>query len=126
MISSIRRSASRRGVTLFAATVAAVFTVSARPPAPGITFRMRMVVTPPEMPGMAMGQTVIVGHGAAIGAQSRFDFDSVTGQVPITIGDYVLSLDSGRVVSVRPSSKTYSEGMPMMAALPMEIGRAHV
>ena len=117
MISTLQPRASRRGIGLFALSVAAAFTMAARPAAPGVTYRMRMVVTPPDMPGMTMSPTVVVGHGVAIGSQSRFDIDSVTGQVPLTIGDYMLMLDSGRVVSVSPSMKTYSEGMPMMAQM---------
>jgi hypothetical protein len=121
MISKLQPRARRRGIALLAVSVAAAFTMAARPASPGVTYRMRMVVTPPDMPGMTMSPTVVVGHGVAIGSQSRFDIDSVTGQVPLTIGDYMLMLDSGRVVSVSPSMKTYSEGMPMMAQMPMDL-----
>jgi hypothetical protein len=116
-----RPRASRRGIVFLALSLATAFTMAARPASPGVTFRMRMVVTPPDMPGMTMAPTVVVGHGVAVGAQSRFDIDSVSGQVPLAIGDYTLMLDSGRIVSVSPSAKTYSEGMPMMAQMPMDL-----
>jgi hypothetical protein len=125
MISALRtRGASRRGVLAFALVVAGVASVAARPfaPAPGLTYRVRMVVTPPDIPGMpAMGPTIVVGRGASIGAQSRMDIDSVTGQLPLAIGDYILSLDSGRTVMVSPTAKTYSEGLAGMTALPPEL-----
>jgi hypothetical protein len=83
---------------------------------------MRMVVTPPEVPGMpAQPATVIVGHGATIGSQSRLELDSVQGPLPLAIGDVMLMLDSGRVVTLSPGSKTYYEGMPAMAAIPPEV-----
>jgi hypothetical protein len=117
-----RRSVSRRGAVLFAFALAAASTIAARAPAPGMTYRVRVVVTPPDIPGMPpQSQTVIVGHGASIGMQSRLDIDSVQGQMPLAIGDFMLSLDSGRVVMVSPSTKTFSEGMPAMAAMPPEV-----
>ena len=118
------RGPSRRGILAFALFVAGAASIAARPfaPAPGVTYRVRMVVTPPEIPGMpAMGPTIVVGRGASIGAHSRMDIDSVTGQIPLAIGDYILTLDSGRTLMVNPSTKTYSEGMAALAALPPEL-----
>jgi hypothetical protein len=121
MIPSLRR-ASRRGIALFSFALAGAAVIAARPAAPGVTYRLRMTVTPPEIPGMpAMGATVVVGHGATIGAQNRLDIDTVSGQVPLNVGDYVLTLDSGRVVTVSPASKSYSDGMAGMSAIPPEV-----
>ena len=120
MTSNFRR-ASRRGIAFFSLALTAVVGIAARPAAPGLTYRMRMVVTPPEIPGMPpMSPTVIVGRGASIGAQSRLDIDSVVGQIPFAIGDYILTLDSGRTVLVNPTTKTYSDGLSL-AALPPEL-----
>ncbi len=117
-----RRVASRRGIVFFSLALAATATIAARPAAPGLTYRVRMVVTPPEIPGMPpQSATVISGRGYSIGTQSRLDIDSVQGQIPMAIGDYMLTLDSGRTFMVNPTSKTYSEGIPGMASLPPEI-----
>jgi hypothetical protein len=122
MSSQLHRLPFRRGAVLLAFAVAAGSTVAAHPPAPGLTYRLRMVVTPPDIPGMPpQSPTVLVGHGASIGTQSRLDIDSLQGQLPLAIGDYMLNLDSGRVVMVSPASKTYSEGMPSMVALSPEM-----
>jgi hypothetical protein len=114
-------SLRRRAITLFAVALAGAVTVAALPPAPGVTYRIRMVTTPPDMPGMTMGQTVIVGHGLAIGALNRLDIDTVTGQIPIAVGDFMLTLDSNRMVSVNPASKSYTEGVPGLTSLPPEL-----
>jgi hypothetical protein len=109
---------ARRGAVLFAVCLAVAASVAARPAAPGITFRMRMATTPPEIPGMPpMAPTIVVGRGTAIGTLSRFDFDSVSGEFPVAVGDYMLALDSGRVILVSPSSKSFSEGMPAAMGL---------
>jgi hypothetical protein len=114
-MSSLITRRARGGAILFAVAFAGA-TIAARPPAPGMTYRVRMVVTPPDIPGMPpQSATIIVGHGASIGSQSRLDIDSVQGQMPIAVGDYMLTLDSGRMVMVNPSSKSYSEGMPGLA-----------
>ena len=125
MISALRsRGSSRRGLLAFALCVAGAASIAARPfaPAPGLTYRVRMVMTPPEIPGMPpMGPTIISGRGVSIASQSRLDIDSVTGQLPLAIGDYILSLDSNRTVVVSPSTKSYSEGIPGMAGLSPEL-----
>jgi hypothetical protein len=117
-----RRVVSRRGIVFFSLALASAASIAARPAAPGLTYRVRMVVTPPEIPGMPpQSPTVITGRGASVGTQSRLDIDSVQGQVPLAIGDYMLTLDSGKTFMVNPASKTYTEGMPGMASLPPEI-----
>jgi hypothetical protein len=119
---SFRRGASRRGVLLLSLALAASAGIAARPAAPGVTFRSRMTVTPPEIPGMPPQQPVmIIGHGIAIGGQSRLDLDTVQGQLPMSVGDFMLTLDSGRIVTVNPSTKTYAEGLPGMEGLPPEV-----
>jgi hypothetical protein len=120
MISIIRR-ASRRGIAFFSVAVACTAAIGARPAAPGVTYRVRMVMTPPNMPGMQMEPILIVGHGSAIGGLSRIDVDSTSGQVPLAMGDYMLTLDSGRLVTVSPSSKTYSDGASSMMAIPPQL-----
>lgn len=117
-----RRPVPRRAALLFAFAVAGASVIGARPPAPGMTYRVRMVVTPPDIPGMPpQSETIIVGRGASIGAQSRLDIDTVQGQLPLTVGDFMLTLDSGRMVVVSPSTKTYSEGLPGLVALSPEM-----
>jgi hypothetical protein len=122
MISFRTSVAARRGIALLAVALAGAGTSAARhPAAPGLTYRVRMLMTPPEMPGMQMSPILIVGHASAMGGLSRFDIDSVSGQVPMVAGDYMLSLDSGRVVTVNPTSKSYSEGIPGLTALPPQL-----
>lgn len=123
-MNSARRSRLvSRGLVTFALAVAGVASIAARPAAPGVTYRMRLVMTPPDIPGMPpQPQTVIVGHGAALGSQSRLDIDTVSGtNMPLTVGDYMLSLDSGRMVMVSPTTKTWSDGPPGMGALPPDM-----
>lgn len=104
---------------------AAFVTAAVKPFAPGVTFKIRMVITPPEIPGMApQGEMVVVGHGLATGGRSRLDLDSVAAPMQaggtMAPGDFMLSLDSGRMVVVRPSTKSYSEGLPGMGMLPAD------
>ena len=122
MIASLRR-APRRGIAILSVAAAAVVAVGARPAAPGVTYRVRISMTPPDMPGMQMEPMSIVGHGLAIGAQSRVDIDSVSGQMmPVSVGDYMLTLDSGRTYTVTPSTRSYSDGAgSMMAAAPPQV-----
>jgi hypothetical protein len=118
MISTFRR-ASRRGIVVFSAIAVAA---AARPAAPGLTYRVRISMTPPDMPGMPMSPMSIVGHGMAIGGLSRVDIDSVSGQMSaINVGDYMLTLDSGRLVTVTPSAQSYSDGAGSMMALPPQL-----
>lgn len=122
MISVRRRRTYSRALVAFALCVAGAASIAARPIAPGVTYRLRIVTTPPDMPGMAMSPSVIVGHGSTMGALSRFDVDTVSGQmIPMTVGEYMLMLDSGRMVTVNPTSKTYVEGNPAMNALPPDL-----
>ncbi|HET9426371.1 MAG TPA: hypothetical protein VFO55_13460 [Gemmatimonadaceae bacterium] len=122
MSSVLRGRLVQRGLLTFALVATAAAAIAARPFAPGVTYRMRMVMIPPEIPGMPpQPQTVIVGRGATIGTQSRFEVDSVTGQFPLAVGDYMLQLDSGRSVTVSPASKTYSEEPPGLAAMPADL-----
>jgi hypothetical protein len=100
--------------------------IGATPFTPGITFKMRMTMGMPAMPGMnSQGDMVIVGHGAAVGSRSRLDIDTATaGPMAGSFGpgDYFLSLDSGRVVAVNPASRTYIDGFSMaMGSMPPDI-----
>jgi hypothetical protein len=112
-----------RTLLSFALCVAGAATIAARPAAPGMTYRVRVIVTPPDMPGMQMEPMAIVGKGWSLGSQSRLDIDTVTGQMAsqMSVGDYMLMLDSGKIVMVSPSTKSYSEGMPGMGALPPDL-----
>jgi hypothetical protein len=111
---SFMLQSSRRGLVLFSLALASMVSIAARPAAPGMTYRIRIVMTPPDMPGMQMSPMSLVGHGTAIGSQSRVDIDSVTGQLPLVVGDYMLTLDSGRMVTVSPATKTYVDGASAM------------
>jgi hypothetical protein len=106
--------AVRTAVRFLVPVATIVALIGARPASPGVTYRLRTTVTPPDMPGMQMAPTVIAGHGSAIGTQGRFDVDSVSGQLPLAPGDFILSLDSGRTVTVSQSTKTYTEGLSLM------------
>jgi hypothetical protein len=110
-----------------AATLAAfalpVFLVGAHPFTPGVTYKMRMVMSMPQMPGMS-GDMIIVGHGIATNNHSRLDVDSGGGgpMAPFSAGDFLLTLDSGRVLLVNPATKTYVDGFTMGGGgLPPEI-----
>jgi hypothetical protein len=120
-MTSTYRRASRRGLALFSVALTAAVAVAARPASPGVTYRLRMVMTPPDMPGMQMAPIVLVGRGSTIGAQSRLDIDSVSGDAPMAIGDYMLTLDSGRIITVNPTSKTYSDAASAMVAIPAQM-----
>ena len=121
MIPTFRRRVTHRGIALFSTALVTAAAIAARPPAPGVTYRVRMTLTPPDMPGMQMAPVLIVGRGSSIGASSRIDIDSVSGQVPIAIGDFMLTLDSGRLVTVNPTTKTYSDGGADMMAVPPQL-----
>jgi len=119
---SVRNRFLKRLAT-FAALSFALCLVGARPFAPGVSYRMRMVMTMPPMPGMNAGDLVIVGHGVAANGRSRLDIDSGGGgpMAPFGPGDYVLVLDSGRVVVVTPATKSYIDNFSMGATIPPEM-----
>lgn len=122
MISARISRSFRRPALALALCVAGAASIAARPAAPGVTYRVRFVMTPPDMPGMTMSPSVVVGRGTTLGSLTKLEIDSVSGQMlPMTIGDYMLSLDSGRVVTVSPSSKTYSEDSPALGGLPPDL-----
>lgn len=114
--------AATRGLLAFAFGIAAVVSVAARPASPGVTYRVRLSAPAPDMPGMGpMPSTLIVGRGMSLGSQSRMEIDTVQGQIPMVVGDYVLSLDSGKTLLVSPANKTFSEGLPGLNAMPPEL-----
>jgi hypothetical protein len=116
-----------RGFLTFLAVAGTLASVgAATPPAPGVSYKLRIVITPPDMPGMgSQGPMTITGHGIAVGNRSRIDLDTVPAQLQaagaMSNGDYMLTLDSGRTVVVTPSAKTYSEGIPGMNSLPPDL-----
>jgi hypothetical protein len=117
----------RKRVLSRSATVAAfalaVGLVGARPFTPGVSYKLRMVMNMPQMPGMPPGDMIIVGHGVAANGKSRLDIDSGGGgqMAPFGPGDYLLNLDSGRVVVVSPATKSYVDGFSMGGTIPPEI-----
>jgi hypothetical protein len=115
--------AVRRTVAVIAFAGAAVAAIAARPPAPGVSYRVRISMTPPDIPGMPVAPMTIVGHGVAIGGKTRVDIDSVSGQMtPVNAGDYMLTVDSGQMVTVSPSTQSYSDGSgSLMAAAPPQL-----
>jgi hypothetical protein len=104
-----------------------VCSVGARPFASGISYKVRFTTAMPSVPGMPpMGDIVLIGHGIAIGSRSRLDIDSMQGglqqQSPFGPGDYVLALDSGRVLAVSPATKTYVDDFSISGgALPPNV-----
>jgi hypothetical protein len=108
-------------VAMFAA---AVGTIGAKPFAPGMSYRISVTTSMPAMPGMNPGDMVIAGHGVSLASRSRVDLDTVQSAQPLPIGsgDYILMLDSGRVVAVFPTTKTYLDGFSMaMGSMPPEV-----
>lgn len=117
------RLSRRRGLALamFAATVG---TIGAKPFAPGMSYRISVTTSMPAMQGMNPGDMVITGHGVSLGSRSRVDLDTVRSAQPLPIGpgDYILMLDSGRVVAVTPMTKTYLDNFSMaMGSMPPEV-----
>jgi hypothetical protein len=119
---SVRNRLVQR-LTTFAALSLAVCLIGARPFTPGLTYKVRMTMTMPPMPGMNAGDLIIVGHGVAANGRSRIDIDSGGGgpMAPFGPGDYILSLDSGRTVIVMPATKSYIDGFTMGGGMPPEI-----
>jgi hypothetical protein len=108
-------------VAMFVATAGAI---GAKPFTPGMSYRISLVTSMPSMPGMNAGDMVITGRGISVGSRSRVDMDTVrSGQpLPLSPGDYILMLDSGRVVAVNPLAKTYIDGFSLaVGSLPPEV-----
>jgi hypothetical protein len=118
------RSARRRLAELFV-VAAAVGMLGAKPFSPGLTFKIRLTMGMPAMPGMNGGDLVVVGHGVAAGGLSRLDVDSAPAGPTMGAfgpGDYFLMLDSGRVVAVSPATKTYLDGFSTaMGSMPPDM-----
>ena len=117
-----RRPRLLRGALILAMVVAG--TIGARRFTPGMSYRVSVVTSMPSMPGMNPGDMVIAGRGVSIASHSRLDLDTVrSGQpLPLGPGDYILMLDSGRVVAVNPLTKTYIDGFSMaVGSMPPEL-----
>ena len=105
----------RLTLTLSLAALVAVAFGATRPPAPGITYRLRVTSKLPtilsQMGGDAAGP-LILAKVKAVGNRARFDFQTV----PAGLGmdDYVLVLDSSRVMLVNAEQKTYTDGTSLL------------
>ena len=118
----VRSKHSRRALTV-AAFATAVSLLGATPFTPGVSYKVRMVMQMPPMPGMSGGDMVIVGHGLSANGKSRLDIDSapVGPMTPFGAGDYILSLDSSRTVVVTPASKSYIDNFMLGGGMPPEL-----
>jgi hypothetical protein len=101
-----------------ATCIVVVGTMGAKPSTPGISYRMKFAHNMGGMPGTADSEAfVLIGHGVALGSRNRLDLDSVPSwasqQEPFGRGDYLLTFDSGRVVAVSTSTKTYVDGFSL-------------
>ncbi len=93
-----------------------VAVIGATPFTPGMSYHISVVTSMPSMGGMNAGDMMISGRGVSVGSHSRVDIDSVrSDQMPLAPGDYILLLDSGRVIAVSPLSKTYLDGFSLAA-----------
>jgi hypothetical protein len=116
---------TKRRLATFLVAAASVAIGGAKPFSPGLTFKVRLTMGMPAMPGMNGGDVVIVGHGIAAGGLSRLDVDSAPAGPATGLfgpGDYFLMLDSGRVVAVSPATKTYIDGFnTAMGSMPADM-----
>ena len=105
----VRRVAALAGmVAMVAVTISA-----ARPPVKGVSYRLRMTSRLPQM--MAQMQNGdgsgpgFVAKVKAVGKNARFQFETVPQGAPFNLDDYLLVLESGRTLMVRPAEKSYAE-----------------
>ena len=123
MIFNQKRPFPRHRALALSMAASLVATIGARPFTLGMSYHISVVTSMPAMPGMNPSDMVITGHGVSVGSRSRVDIDTVrSGSLPLSSGDYILMLDSGRVVAVSPLSKTYLDGFSLAAgSMPPDI-----
>lgn len=102
--------------------LAALFGVAfaaAKPPTKGITYRLRMSSRLPAIlaqMGGADGASgpLVLARVKAIGNRARLDF--LASPVGLNMDDYVLILDSSRMVFVSPEQKTYTDASALVSS----------
>lgn len=91
----------------------AVAFAASRPPAKGVTYRLRMTTRLPavmaQMSGDAAGP-VIMAKVKSVGKRAKFEF--ISPAPGVGVDDYILMQDSGRAVMVNAAEKTYMESPP--------------
>ena len=104
-----------RRVVAFAGLCAmfAVAFAATRPPAKGVSYRLRMTTRMPQI--MAQMQNgdgsgpAVIAKVKSVGKKARFEFLAIPQGTNIGLEDYVLVLDSGRTVFVNVDQKAYAE-----------------
>lgn len=104
----------RRATALLSLTAMfAIAFAASRPPAKGVTYRLRMTTRLPavmaQMSGDAAGP-VIMAKVKSVGKRAKFEF--ISPAPGVGVDDYILMQDSGRAVMVNAAEKTYMESPP--------------
>jgi hypothetical protein len=112
--SQIRRAAVLAGLSILTTVaIAAMRPAEPAPPVKGVSYRLRMTTRLPQMMaqmqnGNAAGPAFIA-KVKAVGKNARFEFQNVPEGMPVNLDDYLLVLESGRAIMVRPADKSYAE-----------------
>jgi hypothetical protein len=116
----MRSAFVRRGAALFGlAALFAVAIAATKPPAKGLTYRIRMSSQLPafmaQMGGGDAGGPIVLARVKSIGSRARFDLQAFQPAPPgLSLDDYVLFLDSSRVYFVNPAEKSYVDGSALL------------
>src|SRR5205085_4824132 len=110
----MKNSFFRRAAVLAALTATVAISISAtRPPLKGVSYKLRMTTRLPAMMQQLQNGNdpvpPLVVKVKAVGKNARFEFDSVPQGTPIPAGDYMLYLESGRMIRVSPKEKLFDE-----------------
>lgn len=107
------RLAHRATAFVGLAAMFAVAFAASRPPAKGVSYRLRMTTRLPavmaQMSGDAAGP-VIMAKVKSVGQRAKFEF--ISPAPGVGVDDYILMQDSGRAVLVNTAEKTFMESPP--------------
>jgi hypothetical protein len=115
----MRSALSRRfGALVGLTALVAVAFAAAKPPARGVTYRLRMSSQLPQIMAQMSGDgggPMVLARVKAIGSRARFDFQAFQpAPQNLSLDDYILILDSSRTVFVSPEQKAYGEAPGML------------
>ena len=110
----MKTSFARRAAAILGAfAIVAIAVAATRPPAKGVSYRLRMQARLPsimqQLQNPAGQNPAVVARVKAVGKNARFDIDSGPQGSPVPVGDYMLFLETGRMIRVSPSEKVYDE-----------------